>query len=129
MTFPRPWWAKKERVFPLRDEAAGREVVDQCPVHLLVEVKIKAIERAIGIAEAGLFVPALEEPVLSAQELVGHQRRHEIDREESLGLRLTQAGFEDRGHAREAEFVERVIEFDQIHGRSPVWRSMRSGRG
>lgn len=45
-----------------------------------VEVTIKAIERAIGMAEAGLFVTALEEPVLSTQELVRHQRRDEIDR-------------------------------------------------
>ena len=102
------------------------EVVDQGAIHLLVEIEIKAIERAIGIAEAGLFVPPLEQPILSAQELVGDQRRHEIDRREAIGLRLTQAGFEDRGHAGEAEFAERVIEFDQIHGRSPVLRSMRS---
>jgi hypothetical protein len=28
MTLPRPWWAEKERVFPLRDEAAGRQLVE-----------------------------------------------------------------------------------------------------
>src|SRR2546430_4216037 len=27
MTLPRPWWAEQERVFPLRDEAAGRQLV------------------------------------------------------------------------------------------------------
>src|ERR1700674_951146 len=25
MTLPRPWWAEKERVFPLRNEPAGRK--------------------------------------------------------------------------------------------------------
>ena len=80
MAFPRPWWPEKERIFALRDKATGGQVVDERAIHLLVEIKVKAIERAIGIAEAGLFVPALEEPVLSTQELVGHQRRHEIDR-------------------------------------------------
>ena len=82
--------------------------------------------RPIGIAEARLFVRSLEESVLPTQELVGHQRRHEIDRGESVGLRLTPAGFEDGGHSGEAELAERVIEFDQIYGSSPVLRSMRS---
>ena len=80
MTFPRPWWAEKERVFPLRDEAAGGQLVDQRAVHLLVEIEIEGIERAIGIAKARLFVPALEQAVLSPQQLVGHEHRHEIDR-------------------------------------------------
>ena len=43
-----------------------------------------------------------------------------------LGLRLAQSGFEDGRHAGEAEFAERVIEFDEIHSGSPVLRSMRS---
>ncbi len=34
---------------------------------------------------------------------------------ELLRLRLAQAGFEDVGHAGEAEFAERAIEFDEIH--------------
>ena len=68
----------------------------------------------------------LEQPVLAAQEFVGDQRRHEIDRREAIGLRLSQAGFEDGGHAGEAEFAEGVIEFNEIHCGSPVVRSMRS---
>jgi hypothetical protein len=60
-------------------------------------------------------VAALEEPVLATQELVGHQRRDEIDGREFLGLGLAQPGFEDGGHAGEAQFAERVIEFDEIH--------------
>jgi hypothetical protein len=30
-----------------------------------------------------------------------------------------QAGFEDRGHARQPELAERAIEFDKIHCGSP----------
>ena len=105
---------------------AGGQLVDQRAVHLLVEIKVEGVERAIGIAKARLFVPALEQSVLPTQQLVGHERRHEIDRRELLGLGVTQAGFEDGRHAREAEFTERVIELDEIHSGSPVLRSMRS---
>ena len=58
---PRPWWAEKECVFPLRDEAAGRQLVDQRPVHLLVEIEIEGIEGAIGIAKARQFMATLEQ--------------------------------------------------------------------
>ena len=43
-----------------------------------------------------------------------------------LGLGLAEARFEDIGHAREAELAQGVIEFDEVHTGSPVWRSMRS---
>ena len=126
MALPRPWWPEKERVLALRDEAAGGELVDQRAIHLLVEIEIEGVERAIRITEARLFVPALEQPVLPAQELVGHEHRHEIDRRELLGLGVTQSGFEDGRHAGQAELAERAIEFDEIHSGSPVLRSMRS---
>jgi hypothetical protein len=92
MTFPRPWWPEKERVLPLRDEAGSGQFVDECAVHLLVEIEIEAIEGAIGIAKAGLLVPTLKQPVLSAQELVGHEHRHEIDRRELLWRSVSGAG-------------------------------------
>src|SRR3989441_1082300 len=60
MTFPRPWWPEKERVFPVCDEAAGGQLVDQRPVHLLIEIEIEGIERAIGIAKARQFMATLE---------------------------------------------------------------------
>src|SRR5205809_7346200 len=88
MTFPRPWWAEKERVFPLRDEAAGRQLVDQRAVHLLVEIEIEGIERAIGSANARQFMTTLEETVLSPQELVRDEHRHEIDGRDLFRLRL-----------------------------------------
>src|SRR5712691_7906096 len=126
MTFPRPWWAEKERVFPVRDEAAGGQLVDQRPIHLLVEIEIEGIERAIRIAKARQFMPTLEQAVLSPQQLVGDEHRHEIDGRDLLGLRLTQSGFEDGRHAGQAELAERAIELDEIHSGSPVLRSMRS---
>ena len=123
---PVPGGPEKERVLALRDEAGGGEVVDQRAIHLLVEVEIEAVERAVGIAEARLLVPAGEEPVLAPQELVGDERGDEIERRQLFGLGLAQAGFEDVGHAGEAELPERAIEFDEIHVGSPVLRSMRS---
>jgi len=54
----------------LRDEAAGRELEDEGAVHLLVEVELEGVERLADIAEAGLLEPALQEPVLTLQQLV-----------------------------------------------------------
>ena len=69
---------------------------------------------------------ALEQPVLAALQLVGDERGDEVERRQLLGLGLAQAGFEDVGHAGEAELAERAIEFDEVHVGSPVLRSMRS---
>ena len=44
--------AEEERVLALRDEARGGELVDQRAVHLLVEVEVEAVERAVRVAEA-----------------------------------------------------------------------------
>ena len=86
MAFSRPWWSEKQRVLTLRDEAPRRKLVDQRAIHLLVEIKVKVIEGRVRVAKARLFVPPLEQPVLPTQELVGHERRHEIDRRQLLGL-------------------------------------------
>jgi len=110
----------------LRDEAAGGQLVDQRPVHLFVEIEIDGIERAFRVTEARLLVPALEEPILPTQELVGHEHRDENDRRDLLGLGVAQARFEDGRHAGQAELAERAIELDEIHNESPVLRSMRS---
>ncbi len=103
----------------------GDQVVDERAVHLLVEIKIKGVERALRVPEARELVPALEQTVLPPAEFVGHKRRHEIEGRHLLGLRLSEPRFQDGGHAREPELAERPIEFDEIHGVSPV-RSIRS---
>ena len=63
--------------------------MDDGAVHLLVEIEIEGIERAIRIAETRLLVPALEEPVLPTEQLVGHEHRHEIDRCKLFRLGVT----------------------------------------
>jgi hypothetical protein len=97
--------AEKERIFPLRDEARGRELADERAVHLLVEIEIKVVERAAGITKAGQFVPALEQAILSPVEFVCHERGHKVDGRHFLGLGLAQSGFEDRSHARQPQFA------------------------
>ena len=126
MTLARARRTQEERVFPLSDEACGRQLVDQGPVRLAVELEVGAVQGAIGIPEAGLLVPPLKQPVLAAEEFIGHERGGEIKGGEALGLRVAQARLEDVGHAREVQFAERVIEFDEVHIGSPVWRSIRS---
>jgi hypothetical protein len=106
---------KEEDVLALRDEAGGGELVDECPIHLLVEIKVKGIERALGIAKARQLVPALEQPVLSAAEFVGDERGDEIDGRHLVGLRLPQPRVEDRGHAGQPQLPQGAIEFNQIH--------------
>ena len=118
--------AEQEGILALRDEAHGGQFVDQGAVHLPVEGEIKAVERAVGVPEAGLLMPPGEEAVLAPEKLVGDQRRDEVERGEWLGLGLAEPGLQDIGHAGEPELAERVIDFDEIHGASPVVRSMRS---
>jgi len=60
MAFPGARRAEEEGVLALADKAGRRELVQQRPVHLLVKVEIKAVERAIGIAEARLFVAPIK---------------------------------------------------------------------
>lgn len=55
---------------------------------------------------------------MPTQQLVGHERRDEIDRREPFGLRLAQSGVEDGRHPGEAEFAQGAIEFDEIHAGS-----------
>ena len=40
----RAWWAEKQRVFALRDEAPGRELEDELAIHLPVELEIEVVE-------------------------------------------------------------------------------------
>ncbi|MFN8542879.1 MAG: hypothetical protein U0807_01500 [Candidatus Binatia bacterium] len=78
-------WAEEERVFALGDEAAGRELEDERPVELLVEVEIEGVEGLVGIAEArGGFNRAV---ILAPDELIADERGDEIEWREALGLR------------------------------------------
>ena len=100
--------------------------MQQGSVHLLVNVEIEAVERAIGIAEARLFGTPLKEAVLALLQFITHEGGDEIERRQPLSLGVPQARLQDVGHAREAELAQRAIEFSQIHVGSPVVRSIRS---
>jgi hypothetical protein len=67
----------------------GGELVDQRAIHFFIEVKVKGVERAIGIAEARQLVPALEQAVLSPLQFIAHERRDEINRGHLFCLRVT----------------------------------------
>ncbi len=72
--------AEEEDVFPLQDEAPGRQLVDERAIHLLVEIEVKGVEGAVGIAKPRLLEPARDEPVLPPEKFIADQRRDEIDR-------------------------------------------------
>jgi hypothetical protein len=78
------------------------KIEDQTAIDLGIEAKVKVVERAIGIAEAGLFAPALQQAVCAARELVRDQARDQIDRSHGFGLRLAQPGFEHSCHAAQS---------------------------
>ena len=50
-----------------------------------------------------------EQSVTPSRELVGDQRRDEIDRHHAFGLRFEQPGFEDGAHAAEAQLPQRSL--------------------
>jgi len=85
MTHARARRPEQEHVLSLQDEAAGGEFMDQGAIHLLVEIEIKGVERAVGVAEARLLDPARDQPVGDREDAlrdqVGHAVRHARRRE------------------------------------------------
>ena len=59
-------------------------------------------------------------------ELVGDERREEVDRRHAFGLGLEQAGFEDGGHAAEAELAQGALSSTRFIRISLVFWLMRS---
>ena len=118
---PVPGGPRKSASSALLNEARGGELVDQHAIHLLVEIEIKAVERAVGIAEAGELVASGQEPIFASLQFVGDERGDEIERRQPFGLGMTESGFEDVGHAGESELAERTIQFDEIHSEPPVF--------
>ena len=105
VTLARTGLADEQDVFALGDEACGGELEDERAVDLLVEGEVEAVERAVGVPESGLFVPAGEQAVLAALELVGDERGEQVDGGHLLGLGLEQARLEDVCHAGEAQLA------------------------
>lgn len=124
--FARAGGPEQQDIFALRDEARRGELEDERAIHFRVESEIESVEGSIGIAKARELPAALEQPVLAPLQFVINERGDEIDGRQRLALCLMQPRFEDRRHAREPQFTQRVIEFSQIHVGAPVVRSMRS---
>jgi len=113
--------AEEEAVLVLRDEAAGGEFEDEPAIHLLVELEVEGVERLADVPKAGLLEAAVEEPILTPEQLVADERGQEVDRGQRLGLRLEQARLEAGGHARAAELAEGALQFDEIHVGISSW--------
>ena len=64
-----------------------------------IELKVEVVERFVGIAEAGLFATAFQQPVGTPGELVIDESRQQIDGSHGLHLRLMQTRFQYGGHA------------------------------
>src|SRR5207247_11424812 len=88
VTLARPRRSEEEHVLALGDEARRGELVDERAIHLLVEIKVKGVERALGVAKAREFVAALEQAVLPPAEFVLYEGGREVDGCLLLGLRL-----------------------------------------
>ena len=82
------------------DEAAGGELEDERAVDLLVEVEVEGVERLVRVAEAGLLDAPREQAILPARQLVADERGEEVDRRQSLGLRLEEPRLEERRPCR-----------------------------
>jgi hypothetical protein len=85
---------EKQCVFALVDEGAGGEVEDQTTIHLGIKAEVEIIERAVGIAESGLFATTFQQPVGSAGKFVRYQARDEVNGSHGFGLSLAETGFE-----------------------------------
>jgi hypothetical protein len=75
----------------------------RCAIHLLVEIEVKGVERALGVAKARELVPLFEQTVLPPAEFVGDEGGNKIcDRDEIETLRsdLNQAAT-DSQHVQE----------------------------
>jgi hypothetical protein len=98
--FSRSARTEKQRVFALADERGSGQIEDQAAIHLGIEGEVEVVERPVGIAEAGLFAAALQQPVPTACEFVRDQARDQIDGSHGFGLGLAQTSFEHLGRCR-----------------------------
>jgi hypothetical protein len=107
VAFPRSSRAKKQSVLSPADESACRQVEDQAAIDFGIEAEVEVVERAIRIAEAGLFAAAFQQPVGATGEFVGDQARDQVDWCHGFGLRLAQPGFEHGGHTAQSQLAKR----------------------
>src|SRR5436305_310677 len=101
MAFARSSRTEKQSIISLADEAAGRQIENQAAVHLGIEGEIEIVECPAGVAEAGLFAPALQQSVAASRQFVRYEARDQVNRRHRFSLRLVQARFQHGGHASE----------------------------
>jgi hypothetical protein len=95
--------AEEESVLALVNKGASRQVKDKAAIHLRVEGEVEVIQSLMGVAKTGLFAAAVEQALAAAREFVANQTRDQIDGRHGFGLRLSQSGFQNLGHAAQAE--------------------------
>src|SRR5207302_5474101 len=100
---------EEKHILATVDELAAGKLVDEPAVHLLVEVEIESVDGLVAVPEFRVLGATFEQPITSPRQLVADERRDEIDRGDTFGLRFEQPGFEDGGHAAEAQLPQRTL--------------------
>jgi hypothetical protein len=120
--------AEEEGIGVLGDPASGGALEDEGAVHFPVEVEIEGVQALADIAKARLLHPALQEPILPAEQFVLHEAGEQIDRHQLLGLGFEQARLKPGGDAGAAELAEGALPFEDVLGvTSWVFRAMTWG--
>src|ERR1700722_9314311 len=123
------WRAEEESVLAAVDKLASRQLEEEPSIHLLVEVEIEGIEGLVGVAKLGLLEAAEDQAVTAPRQLVGDERRDEVEMGHLVGLGLEDSGLDALGHAAEAKDVHAALELYEVHSVSPcrwVMCEMRS---
>jgi hypothetical protein len=79
---------EKQCIFAPADEGSGGQIEHQTAVDFRIEAEVEVIESAIGIAEAGVFATAFQQPVCAASKFVRDQAGDQIDGSHGFGLGL-----------------------------------------
>src|SRR6476660_7277547 len=94
---------KKKCIFAASDERGRRQIEDQAPVHLLVEVEIEVVERNLRIAKLRLFPAPFQQSVAATRQFIGYETGKEIDGGHRFRLGLLQARLQHRSDAAETQ--------------------------
>src|SRR6202521_587916 len=88
VAFPSASGAEEQSIFALADERSRGQIEDQTAIHLGIKSEVEVVERAVGIAETGLFAAPVQQTVGAAREFIGNQTRDQIDGRHRFGLCL-----------------------------------------
>jgi hypothetical protein len=87
---------------------------DMAAIHLWIELEIEGVQALVSVAELGLLVTTIQQPLAATGKFVRDQDGDQVDRCHGLGLRLQQTGFHHCGHAAQAQLHQGTIEFYQV---------------